>query len=157
MGYRAHSPVPETISCYSNNQYMVWACRKNSCFSCCVPPFPWGIAHSFHVFLPISWAITFISSSQGDFQLPQAPIPGTVTTGTWFERCRKNSCFSCLLPPFSRAIPHNFHVFCPFHGISSTFSGSQEDFQLPYIQIHVLRGVAKARVFAVFYLHFHGL
>jgi hypothetical protein len=40
-----------------------------------------------------------------------------VMTGTWFERYRKNSFFSCLLPPFPRAIPHNFHVFCPFHGI----------------------------------------
>jgi hypothetical protein len=68
----------------------------------------------FSCFLPISWAIAHIFWFPGRF-------PARVTTDTWFERRRKNLCFSCFLPPFSWAIAHSFHVFAHFMGFSAHF------------------------------------
>ena len=66
------------------------------------------------MFLPISWAIEHIFWFPGLF-------PASVTTDTWFERHRKNSCFSRLLPPFPWARTHNFHEFSHLMGYTAHF------------------------------------
>jgi hypothetical protein len=67
MGYSAHSPVPEMISCYSNDRYMVREASEKLVFFMFSASISMGYSSQFSSFLPISWAIAFISSSQDDF------------------------------------------------------------------------------------------
>ena len=68
--------------------------------------------------MPILWAIAHIFRFLGWFLV-------IVTTDTWFERLCKNSCFSCLRPPFPLSITHSFHVSANFMGFSAHFSISR--------------------------------
>jgi hypothetical protein len=66
------------------------------------------------MFLPISCAISHI------FWFP-GQLLATVNTDTWFERRRKNSCFSYFQPPFPWARADSFMFFAHFMGYSAHF------------------------------------